>query len=39
MTADDVDKLTYDEDEDVWYECLYDIRKRTYTWTILPPSE
>jgi hypothetical protein len=38
-SADDVGKLHHDEQRDVWYECVYDPRKRVYTWAILPPAD
>lgn len=33
----DVGKITYDPDNDIWYECMYDKRKNAYTWVITPP--
>lgn len=34
---DDVGKVAYDAERDIWYECVYDKRKKVYTWVIVPP--
>lgn len=35
----DVGKMYHDEEQDIWYECVFDQRKAVYTWTILPPGD
>ena len=35
----DVGKIHHDEAEDIWYECVFDPRRRVYTWTIVPPVD
>jgi len=35
----DVGEIHHDEEQDIWYECVFDQRKAVYTWTILPPGD
>lgn len=35
----DVGKIHHDEEQDFWYECMFDPRRQVYTWTIVPPVE
>ncbi|HSL14656.1 MAG TPA: hypothetical protein VK962_00135 [Actinomycetota bacterium] len=35
----DLGKLHHDEEDDIWYECVFDSRRGVYTWAILPPVE
>ncbi len=34
-----VGKLHHQVPDDVWYECVFDSRRREYTWSILPPGD
>lgn len=34
----DVGQLFYDDETDVWYECVHDDRRDVVTWSILPPG-
>jgi hypothetical protein len=36
---EDLGQLFHDKESDIWYECVFDNRKRVYTWTILPPED
>lgn len=31
--------MYHDEEQDIWYECVFDQRKKVYAWTILPPGD
>lgn len=35
----DIGKIHHSEEQDIWYECVYDQRKGVYTWTTVPPSD
>lgn len=35
----DVGTIHHDEDQDIVYECVFDPRRRIYTWTIVPPVD
>jgi len=35
----DVGTIHHDEERDIWYECIFDPRRKVYTWTIEPPVE
>jgi hypothetical protein len=37
--ASDEGELYHDLARDVWYECLFDERTRSRSWTALPPSD
>lgn len=37
--AGDVGKVRHDPEQDLWYECIFEPRKRVYTWVILPPVD
>lgn len=36
---DDVGKLTYDEDQNVWFECTFDPRTTRYLLAIAPAAD
>lgn len=36
---EDVGKLEYNGDQDVWFECLFDTVSGEYLWVIIPPKE
>jgi hypothetical protein len=36
---EDLGKIFHDEENDIWYECVFDRRKKVFTWTILPPED
>lgn len=36
---EDVGKLAYDGEVDIWYECVRDRRRDVITWVIIPPVE
>ncbi len=38
-SADDIGRLHHNETDDVWYECVFESRRRVYTWTMLPPAD
>lgn len=35
----DVGKLEHDAENDVYYECSYDVRHDVYVWAVVPPVE
>ena len=37
--AGDEGKLYHDFSNDIWYECIFDVRTSSRGWTALPPSD
>jgi len=36
---EDVGRIEYSADQNIWFECMFDARAGRYSWVIIPPTD